>query len=107
MSKFCGKIGYSLTVEVKPGVWEERIEEKNAIGDILKSIRQADSSSSVNPNITINNTISLIADPFMTQNYHLIRYVKFGGNNVAWNVKSVEMQYPRLIIMLGGVYNAQ
>lgn len=105
MSKFCGKVGYGITKQVKPGVWEEIIEEKDVVGDLLKNTYRQNVSSSVNPKIVLNNTVSVILDPYMLQNYNLIRYISFRG--IAWNVDSVEVQYPRLVLTLGGEYHGK
>jgi len=105
MSKFCGTIGYSVTKELKPGVWADgTIVEKNIIGNLIKNTSKIDDNSKVNQDITINNQISIVADPEVTQNFRFIKYVKFEG--IAWAVTMVEVQYPRLILTLGGEYNA-
>ncbi|MDD4275619.1 MAG: hypothetical protein PHO33_01390 [Clostridia bacterium] len=103
MSKFCGVIGYSRTYESKPGVWKDGITEKDITGDLIKNTSKLETNSKVNQDITINNQISIVADPEITQNFRFIKYVKFWG--VAWTVESVTEQYPRLILTLGGEYN--
>ena len=52
----------------------------------------------------MTNEISLVADPYARENFHMIRYACFMGTR--WEVTSVEVQYPRLVLTLGGVYNA-
>lgn len=103
MSKFSGKIGYGITAETSPGVWVPTIIEKDFVGDLIKNTRQLERSDGVNDNINISNQISIVADPYAIENFHLIKYAKFMG--VAWIVKSVEVQYPRLLLTLGGEYN--
>jgi len=103
MSKFCGKLGYSKTSETKPGVWVETIVEKDIIGNVIRNTSKLENNSKVNQDITINNQISIVADPELTQNFHQIKYVKYWG--VDWTVNLVEVQYPRLILTLGGEYN--
>lgn len=98
-------IGYGITKETVPGVWVDTIIEKEAYGDILKNSRQMDSSDKVNSDISINNRISIVADPYIQENFQFIKYVKFLG--ISWRVSSVEVEYPRLILTLGGVYNGQ
>lgn len=108
MGRFYGKLGYATgTVEVKPGVWREcDIIEKDVIGIIKNDGRNIDNSDRVNPNITLNVKISFIADAYDHDNYQSIKYVKFGDSNVKWEVKSiVSINYPRIILTLGGVYN--
>jgi hypothetical protein len=104
MAKFYGIIGYAETVETRPGVWVDRIIEKNSYGDVLKNTKgQAGSPDSVNDDLTINNRISIIADPYAATNFHSMKYVEFMG--AKWKITNVEVQYPRLILSVGGVYN--
>lgn len=105
MAKFFGMIGYAETVETKPGVWVEQITERPYYGDLVRNTRRLQSADKVNDDINIANEISIVSDPFARQNFHLMRYVKFMG--AKWKVTNVEVQYPRLILTIGGVYNAE
>ena len=103
MAKFYGVIGYVETVETSPGIFEEQPTERNYFGDLIRNTRMLQNSGNVNDNINIGNQISIIADPFAYQNFHSMRYVKFMG--AKWKITNVEVQYPRLILTIGGVYN--
>ncbi|NBI91912.1 hypothetical protein D3Z45_15360 [Lachnospiraceae bacterium] len=103
MAKFYGAIGYAKTVETKPGVWRPKIIEKQYFGDLTRNTRRYESSGQVNDNLNIANEISIVADPYARQNFHSMRYVEFMG--AKWKITSVEVQYPRLILTIGGVYN--
>lgn len=103
MAKFFGKICYSVTEEVAPGVWEEKITEKNYCGDLLRNSRRLQQSSNLNDDINIANEISIISDPFAFENFHSMKYVEFMG--AKWKISNIEVQYPRLILTLGGLYN--
>lgn len=103
MSKFYGSIGYAVTEEVKPGVWSEVITERNYFGDLVRNTRQYQTADKLNDNLNISNEISIVADPFAYENFHSMRYVTFMG--AKWKVTNVEVQYPRLILTVGGVYN--
>lgn len=105
MPKFYGKIGFEETVETSPGVWEETITERNYYGEVIRNTRKLVASNHLNDDISINNEISIIADPYAKDHFHSMRYVEFLGTT--WTVDSVEVQYPRLILSLGGVYNAK
>lgn len=104
MAKFYGKIGYIQTVETDPGLWEEQITERSYYGDITRNISRYQSSGNVNDNIALNNTINVVADPYANENFQHMRYVKYLGTK--WQILNVEVQYPRLILTIGGVYNA-
>lgn len=105
MAKFYGKLGYVTTEETVPGVWTPTAVEKDVIGDFLKNMHKLEHVPQVNDNITISNTISIVADPYVMENFRYIKYVIIDG--VKWKAESVEVQYPRLIVVLGGEYNAQ
>lgn len=105
MAKFYGVIGYGKKVNTKPGVWEERITEKSYYGDLIKNSRKLQNSGQVNDNVNVSNEISIISDPFANENFHSMRYVEFMG--AKWKITNVDVQYPRLILTIGGVYNAQ
>ena len=105
MAKFYGKIGYANTVETKPGVYEEQIVERSYYGDLIRNTRRLQSADQVNDDINISNEISIVADPYATNNFHTMRYAVFMGTK--WQISNVEVSYPRLILTLGGVYNGQ
>ena len=104
MAKYYGKIGYGVATETVPGVWTEGLSEKDAYGDVLRNTRNLEHSDKVNSDINIDNMLSIVADPFAMSNFQTIKYATFMG--VKWIVKKVEVQYPRLILTLGGEYNA-
>ena len=103
MAKFFGKIGYAVSVEMSPGVWGEQITEREYFGDLIRNTRRLQASDKLNDDINISNEISIVADPFAYQNFHSMRYVEFMG--AKWKISNVEVQYPRLILTVGGVYN--
>lgn len=103
MAKFCGIIGYEITVETEPGVYEEKLVENQYYGDVIKNTRRLQETGDVNPGITISNRFSIIADPFANNNFHAMRYVEFMGTK--WKITDVDVQYPRLILSIGGIYN--
>lgn len=105
MAKFYGPVGYAKMVEVRPGVFKEQITEVNYFGDVLRNSRSLQSSENLNDNINIANKISIIADPFANENFHAMRYVMYMGTK--WKIKDVEVEFPRLILTIGGVYNGK
>lgn len=105
MAKFHGAIGYAEMVGGKPGVHGEKISEKMYSGDLIRNTRRLQSADQLNDNIVVANEISIVSDPFANENFHSMRYVEFMG--AKWKITNVEVQYPRLILTIGGVYNAQ
>lgn len=105
MAKFYGPVGYVEGQETGLDIVTNVPVEKLYRGDIEKNTRRLEKGEGVNDDVTINNTISIVADPYAYQHMHAIRYVKWMG--VAWTVTSVDVKYPRLILSLGGVYNGE
>ena len=104
MAKFYGKIGYIEPVESEPGCWEEQPVERNYYGNITRNASHYRNDSQVNDDIVVNNILSIVADPYANENFQHIRYVIWMG--AKWKVTSVEVQYPRIVLSLGGVYHA-
>lgn len=103
MARYFGVIGYGEAVEVSPGVWDDVITEKEYYGDVIRNTRRLDDSQKVNPNLTVGNSISVVADAYANEHFFAIRYISWQG--ALWTVSDVEVQRPRLIFRLGGVYN--
>lgn len=103
MSKWFGKIGYTVTAETEPGLWEETTIEREYFGDMTSDRRKRQSSNEINTNISLANVISIIADSFAYNNCSNIAYVEVMGTK--WTISDIEVQYPRLILTIGGVYH--
>ena len=103
--KWFGAIGYADMIETKPGVWKEDIVEREYYGDMTRNTRRLQTSDQLNDNIDISNEISIVSDPYANENFHSMRYATYMGTK--WKVTSVEVQYPRLILSLGGVFNGR
>lgn len=105
MAKFYGVIGYAEPTETRAGVWEDVMKEYPAKGDVLRNQRRMEDGDKVNDDLSLNNQISIIADPYAQAHYFAIRYVKWMGGY--WKVTNVEVQYPRLLLTIGGLYRGQ
>lgn len=103
MAKFYGKIGYGESVETAPGVYEDVITELNYYGDVLRNTRQLQDGENLNSNITVSNSVSIVADAYANEHFFAIRYIEWAGT--LWIVTDVEVKSPRLILRMGGVYN--
>lgn len=103
MDKFYGIVGYGISEERAPGVVSERIVERTYFGDVRRNTRRLRSADKLNDDIVISNEVSIVADPYAYENFHLIRHVEYMGTK--WKVTDVEVQYPRLILTMGDVYN--
>lgn len=103
MAKFYGQIGFVRTSETSPGIFTEKYIERTYTGDVVRNTRRWENSGQLNDNLALNNTVSIVADDFMTENLFAMRYVRWMG--VTWRVSNVEIQRPRLILTIGGVCN--
>lgn len=103
MTRFSGKVGYGETVEVSPGVHEDRIVEYIYFGDVVRNSLKFREGEKVNNDLSVSNSISIVADAYANQHFFAIRYVEWAG--ALWTVEEVEVQSPRLLLRLGGVYN--
>lgn len=103
MAKFMGAVGYAENVEKAPGVFVDEIVEHDYYGDIIRNSRQLRESESLNNDLTVQNSISIVADAYANEHFFAIRYVEWAGT--CWTVEDVAVQSPRLIFRLGGVYN--
>ena len=102
MAKFSGKVGFCKSQETTPGVWRGVVTEKQYYGDILRNYVRQFPTDRVNPNITLNNRISIIIDPYAMENAQYIVYAVLNGTK--WSVYDIDIQYPRMILTLGDVY---
>lgn len=105
MAKFYGAVGFVTTEETARDVYSPKPVERMYKGDLLSSNRRLDKGLDVNDDLTVSNRISIVSDPYATSHFFAIRYVKWMG--ATWKVSNVEVQYPRLILSLGGLYNGE
>lgn len=103
MAKFFGVIGYGEKVETVPGVWEDVITEFSYFGDVIRNTRRLQDGAKVNDDLSVNNSISIVADAYANEHFFAIRYIQWAGS--LWTISDVEVQRPRLLLRLGGVYD--
>lgn len=105
MNKWCGKIGFTYTGEIELGLWvEEEIVERQYFGDVLSNRwKRQTTGDKINDDINITNQISIVADPYAINHVSSMTWIEF--SNEKWKVIDVDVQYPRLIVSIGGVWN--
>ncbi len=103
MAKYHGEIGYKISKEIRPGYWDDVIVERTYRGDIVRDSRRWSPTDQVTDDLTLNNSISILADAFAYMNFHRILYIKWMGSY--WKIQFAEVQRPRLILTIGGIYN--
>lgn len=104
MARFFGKVGFGETEEVRPGVWEDIITERSYFGDVVRNTRQVrENQESVIDTVLVQNSISIVADGYANEHIFAIKYVEWKGK--PWEVDTVNVEAPRLLLRLGKVYN--
>lgn len=103
MTKYAGLIGYVIQVEERPGVHVANEITKKMRGDVIRLASNVNSADKVNDDISLSNRISLIGDPFAYSNFMNLKFIEYAG--AKWKVTSVEVNRPRLICTLGGIWN--
>jgi len=103
MAKFYGIIGFEDHQETQPGVFTPQIVKRNYSGDILRSSKRNESGEQINDNISISNQFSIVADKYAYNHVYGMKYIKYMGTN--WKITDVEVQHPRMILTIGGIYN--
>lgn len=105
MARFYDAVGYGESVEtpLDSGVWVDVITEVTYFGDVIRNTRKLESGESLNDDITVGNSISIVADDYAIEHFSKIKYVRWAGT--LWTVTNVEVKSPRLVLSLGSVYN--
>ena len=104
MARFHGNIGYITgSVESAPGVYTDQVTQREYYGDVIRETREWRTAQAANPDLTVSNRISVVADDFANENFSAMRYVIWDG--VYWKISNIEVQRPRLILSIGGVYD--
>ena len=105
MAKWCGKIGFVETIETEPGIWEEQITERQYYGDALSVNWKRQQSKDVNDDVNVTNQLSVVADPYANSHCSSMAYVEYMG--AKWKISDIGVQFPRLILSIGGAYNGK
>ena len=106
--KFCGFVGYCEPVEGTgewgKGKWTDVVTEHMRYGDITRNNRRySPNSDTVNDELTLSHTVSIVADAYMMKHYYAIKYVLWKGQR--WKVTDIQVERPRLLLTIGGLYN--
>lgn len=107
MSKFAGLVGYVTQEQTVPGVWSPVERPRNMKGDTIRLTSSVNNlireNNKVNKDISLNHRVSLVGDAYAFSNYYNIRWIEV--DRIKWEVDSIEIQRPRIIVTLGGVWN--
>ena len=103
--RFYGEVGYLITEIDDYGVAKPTWVKRNYYGNVEDLTSRWQDTEHFNDDISVSHRINILADPYATRNFPYIKYVEWMGTK--WDVKSIKVEYPRLLLSLGGVYNGQ
>ena len=101
-----GNIGFVFPErEIRPGVWKPpETVERHYTWELDRLLVRDSRANSINTEVTLNNTISIVADAFVNDNITSMKYVEYLG--AKWQVSSIDASNPpRLLLTLGGLYH--
>lgn len=101
--KWSGMIGFMIQKETSPGIWESIFVERKYIGDLSNRSYRYQNSNEVHDDVSVSNTISIVSDSYIHDNYGYIRYVTYKG--FKWKVDNIKISAPRILLTLGGMFN--
>lgn len=105
MARFYGTIGFVRTVDNGHGVYLPVEEEVTYIGDFIRNNKRWSRPDVVNSELTMSNEISIVADDYILENQSYIKYVTINNSPVKWKINTIIIEYPRIKLEIGGVYN--
>lgn len=103
MAKYAGLVGYVTQEQTAPSVWSPVEYPKRMKGDIIRQSSSTQNDDKINSDLTLNHRVSLIGDAYAFSSYFNIKWIEIDGRK--WEVTSVEVQRPRIIVTLGGPWN--
>ena len=102
--RYSGYIGFDESYEKDDGIWDtDHIIEMPYYGDVVRNIKRFSENEKINDDLNISNQFSIVANQYAFDGIGRMRYITF--MNQKWKITSIEVQYPRLIISVGGLYN--
>lgn len=106
--RFAGLVGYIETEETSPGIHLPVETTRKMRGDVLSAKTQNSqdgrtTETSLYKDIRLSHRFSLVGDAYSFKNYMYLKWIIVEGHK--WEVSSVEIQSPRLLISIGGLYN--
>ena len=74
-------------------------------GDVITHSIKRQNSESVNQNINISSSISIIANPFANKHCSEMTYITYMG--AKWKISDISPEFPRLKLTIGDLYNGK
>lgn len=101
--RWSGKLGYSEQTETSPGVWENVITEREALGQVKQRTEVLNPSDTVLPRYETSTSISVLSQGTDKIDYSNLAYVTYKGKN--WVPRNIVEDFPRMTIFIGEEYH--
>jgi hypothetical protein len=104
MSRFTVIIGISEDpLEIKPGIFEPSIIEREFNGEIRNSRIRWSGGESLQDEVKVNHVVSIIGPETLMDDFSEAVYVIWQSRK--WTVSNIQYIRPRINLTLGGQYN--
>lgn len=101
--RYSGKIGVASQTEKAPGIWEDTITERDALGEVKQRTEVLGTDDSVLAQYRTTTSISVFCEGVTKENYKDLRYITYLGQR--WTIASAVFDFPRHVLYIGEVYN--
>ena len=105
MTRYYGAIGFAESKETAPGVMQDVITERYYRGDVSRNQVRWSQEEQVNETMRVDNTVSVIADPYFESHIQNMRYITWLGQK--WKISSIQVERPRITLQIGSEYHDQ
>lgn len=104
MARFHGNVGFYIeTDNQETGITEKTTVEKTFYGRVIEHVRRLPATENGARDLTLGNQIAITATDYAFTHARAIVYVEYMG--AKWEVTSMRVKHPEIILTLGGVYN--
>lgn len=96
-------VGYVNQKETSPGVWSPVETFTTMKGNVIRQNASNRDGDKMNDDISLDHRVSLLGDAYAFDNYYNLKWIQIEGRK--WEISSVEIERPRIIVSLGGLWN--
>lgn len=101
--RYSGKLGIAQQTEVRPGVWEETITERDVLGTVKQRTEVLEQGDNILPRYSTTTSISVLSRGLGPMDNSMLRYVTWLGKR--WQIASTVTDYPHLTFFIREEYH--
>jgi len=101
--RYSGRLGVVQEVEVKPGIWEDRITEREVLGEMKTLTETHAAEGEIHPRVSSTRSVSVSALGVGQQDHSNIKYITYAGKR--WTLSSIVDDHPQLVLYFGEEYH--